>query len=176
MGKNYSRLHRTVHKLCAAQKMTLATLAAKMGMKQPASLSQMLARDKPFPSTFERIGKAFGMSAVEVQMLYDDPDRYTVTHRFPVELGGRDFGLKIVPVGKNDGILSDGSDSLFDDHIPKEVYAVFSCNGNQLYAHSLQDAKEIVTLMEQLMDTDNKELYNSTMKLLIKHYGIKNEN
>ena len=62
-----SRLSYLIHRLCARRGMQLGELAQRMDVRR-TSLSQLLAKDKPKPSTFRKLASALGL---DPQMLID---------------------------------------------------------------------------------------------------------
>ena len=69
-----SRLSYLIHRLCARRGMQLGELAQRMDVRR-TSLSQLLAKDKPKPSTFRKLASALGL---DPQMLIDRPNHYFV--------------------------------------------------------------------------------------------------
>ena len=69
-------------------------------MEDANRLSQNLAKDKPKPSTFVKLAKAFGMDAADLEKLYYNPDKYEITHSTPISLShdSRDIDVSVKPV------------------------------------------------------------------------------
>ena len=182
-----------VHQLCRIKGMKLKEVAEAMD-RSPATLSQNLAKDKPKPSTFVKLAKAFGMDAADLEKLYFNPDKYEITHSTPISLShdSRDIDVSVKPVMENTHTshnLFDGAESIrkWDDidiidedtgdvvsekkPRRKNVSARINYNGTILFADSVQDIKDIANILLSIESSTDAEQQEAMLSLLVKQHG-----
>ena len=188
-----SRLSSLVRQLCKESGMKMKDVATKMGIT-PVTLSQNLAKDNPRTRTWDNLGKAFGIDAADILMLYHHPDTYILTHVVDENDGSEH--LAIVPKEQNQSIDISNEDVLFTpfsfaegtpktkqgERMPTEsdsidAHAEFAYEGNILIADTFLDVTLLVnnlSALEERRTTQGKDaIYQSMLSVLVKQYGKK---
>ena len=174
-------------------------VATKMGIT-PVTLSQNLAKDNPRTRTWDNLGKAFGIDAADLLMLYHHPDTYVITHVVDENDGSEH--LAIVPKEQNQSIGISNDDILitpftFAERAPEgtpkmrkgermptesnsiDAHAEFVYEGNTLVADTFLDVMLLVNNLSALGErrtTQGKDaIYQSMLSVLVKQYGTKKE-
>ena len=134
-----------VRTLCEMKGIKMKELAEKMEIS-PVSLSRTIAKNTPKPSTFTKLGNAFGISPDVLENMYKSIDASSMPRL-------------IIP--------HDASSSEDEGQIAARYYY----KGKTLYAASIQDMKDITNVLSMLESMTDTEQYDSTLSLLVKQYG-----
>lgn len=156
-----------VRTLCTAKRIRMKELADKMDIS-PVTLSRNLAKGNPRSSTFTKLATALGVNAEDLEKMYNHPEDYEITHK----RGGNIGDIMIVPKAFNASIQMHDENDLF---MRNEVSAVYGYKGNLFYANTIQEAKEILNVLEMLTDSDNEQHEATMISLLLSKYGKKKE-